>query len=187
MKRAAKRITLYFWLAIAAVQLLFAARLAPAKSAFVPENRTWQIFPLAAQAHQLNPSQVSEPQRQRPPPPLKTALGELLGPETNLTGVGGAQNVVNGLRLADQLTLESANSPFTSTGELTQSAIDNSTQLFAPGTVGNPNIPSNLGKFTTPTYQSPSGPFQVHFYMDPQTGEVWYNLDYKVKFNSGIK
>ncbi|MBV8176566.1 MAG: hypothetical protein JO151_18650 [Verrucomicrobia bacterium] len=82
MKRAAKRITLYFWLAIAAVQLLFAARLAPAKSAFVPENRTWQIFPLAAQAHQLNPSQVSEPQRQRPPPPLKTALGELLGPES---------------------------------------------------------------------------------------------------------
>jgi hypothetical protein len=35
MKTAAKKITLFFWLTIAAFQLLFAAQLAPAKSAFV--------------------------------------------------------------------------------------------------------------------------------------------------------
>jgi hypothetical protein len=58
MKSAAKgKILPLFWLLIAAVQLFFAAQLAPAKSAFVPENRVRKIFPLATQTHQLERSQ----------------------------------------------------------------------------------------------------------------------------------
>jgi hypothetical protein len=82
MKSAAKRITFLLWLALAAFQLLFAAQVAPAKSAFVPENRVWKIFPLAAQTHQLERSQLSQPQRERGPPLVKTALDVLLGPES---------------------------------------------------------------------------------------------------------
>jgi hypothetical protein len=33
------------------------------------------------------------------------------------------------------------------------------------------------------TFQSPSGPFQVHFYMNPSTGETFYGLDHKAIFN----
>lgn len=82
MKTAAKKITLFFWLAIAAFQLLFAAQLAPAKSAFVPENRVWKIFPLAAESHQPNIAQVAEPQRERAPPQRSTVPGCVLGPES---------------------------------------------------------------------------------------------------------
>lgn len=57
--------------------------------------------------------------------------------------------------------------------------------IIDPAELTNPDIPSGFGKFTTLTYQSPSGNFQVHFYMDPVTGEPYYGLDYKVKFNSG--
>ncbi|GAB3402849.1 hypothetical protein GCM10027569_09330 [Flindersiella endophytica] len=39
------------------------------------------------------------------------------------------------------------------------------------------------GKYTTQTVQSPAGPFQVHFYYNPVTGQAYYLRDYKVKFN----
>lgn len=96
-----------------------------------------------------------------------------------------AANVMNGVRLSGQLSLESANSAFTATGELSEGAIQNATQIFEPGTLGNPAIPSGFGKYTTETFASPSGPFQAHFYMNPTTGEVFYGLDYKVIFNTG--
>ena len=71
-----------------AAHLLFCAAIARAKPLPGPENRTWEIFSLAAQTHQLNPLQLSQPQWERPPPAPKTALGELLGPE-NETAVPG--------------------------------------------------------------------------------------------------
>jgi hypothetical protein len=85
MKTAAKRKILpLFWLLIALFQLLFAAQLAPAKSAFVPENHVWKIFPLAAESHQPTIAQVTEPQRERAPPQRSTVPGCVLGPETNV-------------------------------------------------------------------------------------------------------
>lgn len=57
---------------------------------------------------------------------------------------------------------------------------------MAPGTLGNPAIPSGFGKYATQTFSSPSGPFQVHFYMNPTTGEVFYGLDYKILLNAGL-
>ncbi len=50
--------------------------------------------------------------------------------------------------------------------------------------MGNPAIPEGFGKYMTSTYQSPAGNFQVHFYMNPTTGQVYYGLDYKAIFNN---
>ena len=46
-----------------------------------------------------------------------------------------------------------------------------------------PAIPAGFGKYSTQTFQSPAGDFQVHFYKHPVTGEVFYGADYKAKFN----
>jgi YD repeat-containing protein len=99
------------------------------------------------------------------------------------------QNIANAPRLAEQLTLESANSPFTSNGLLARHAIEDSKMIFAPGELSNPAIPEGFGKYTTQTFQSPSGDFQAHFYKNPSTGEVFYGLDYKAVFNkmSGVQ
>jgi hypothetical protein len=83
--------------------------------------------------------------------------------------------------LKKMLRLESANSPFTPEGFLTDLAIQGAQQIIATGGLA-PHIPGGFGKYSTGTFQSPSGDFQVHFYKDPQTGEVLYN-DYKSVFN----
>ena len=77
-----RRIILFFWLAIAALQLLLSASIAPAKSTLELENRVWEIFSLAAQSHQANQLQVAEAQRERAPPQRSAAPDSFLGPET---------------------------------------------------------------------------------------------------------
>lgn len=98
----------------------------------------------------------------------------------------GAANVANGPRLANQLVNESARSPFTATGTLTENALATAQPVrnLGPGQLNNPAIPSGFGKYTTETFQSPAGNFQTHFYMNPATKEVFYGLDYKTIFNS---
>ena len=113
--------------------------------------------------------------------PSEVASGSLLAAE------GLATESINAPRLADQLIREEASSAFTATGELSPEAIQGSTQIFAPGELGNPAIPEGFGKYTTQTFGSPSGPFQVHFYMEPLSGEIHYGLDYKAIFNNGIQ
>jgi len=101
-----------------------------------------------------------------------------------------AQNVGNIPKLVNQLQLESANSPFAANGTLTQTVLDEAIPVprLGPGQLSNPAIPAGYGKYTTGTYQSPYGDFQVHFYMNPETQEVFYGLDYKSVFNdmSGV-
>ena len=101
-------------------------------------------------------------------------------------GVGEAYSVANGSKLAGQLTAESARSPFTAAGTLTQDAINASSPIrgLEAGRLSNPAIPSGFGKYTTDTFRSPAGDFQVHFYQNPTTGETFYGLDYKTIFNS---
>ena len=103
-------------------------------------------------------------------------------------GGGSASSAANASNLSQQLTVQSAKSPFTTTGELTSNAISNSKPIpnLGPGQLNNPNIPPGFGKYTTPTYQSPSGNFQTHFYQNPATGEVNYNFDYKTIFNNPL-
>jgi len=100
--------------------------------------------------------------------------------------VGEAYNVANATKLADQLTLQSAKSPFTAAGTLTQDAINSSQVIrgLEAGRLNNPAIPSGFGKYRTDTFRSPAGDFQMHFYKNPTTGEAFYGLDYRAIFNS---
>ena len=90
---------------------------------------------------------------------------------------------VNAPRLAMDLARQEAESAFTATGELSQEAVQGARQIMPPGRLGNPAIPQGFGKFSTQTFQSPSGPFQVHFYMNPSTGKTFYGLDFKAIVN----
>lgn len=90
--------------------------------------------------------------------------------------------MANGVRLSEQLALESANSAFTASGELSEGAIAGANEFIPAGQLGNLAIPGGFAKFTTDTFASPSGPFTVRFYMNPATGDVFYGLDYKVLF-----
>ena len=105
----------------------------------------------------------------------------------------GASNAATGPSLARQLAGEEASSIFTSSGGVQRSVIDASTEII-PGTgLRNSQLVKSLtadgsniadwGKYTTPSFNSPSGPFQVHFYMNPATGAVHYLDDFKVVFN----
>mgnify|MGYP001316090317 CR=1 FL=1 len=108
------------------------------------------------------------------------------------TGASGAGNAANGVRLSGQLARESAESAFTGSGRLTQGAIDSSRPTISGDKLGNANLVKALtsdgskigdwGKYATQTYQSPSGNFQAHFYMNSRTGAVNYDFDYKVVF-----
>ncbi len=96
------------------------------------------------------------------------AAGALLrsavrGTITELATAESAQNVANGARLAAQLRLESANSAFTATGELSEGAIASSRQIIPAGSIGNAAVPNGFAKYATETFASPSGPFQAHF------------------------
>lgn len=95
----------------------------------------------------------------------------------------GAESALSAIRLKGQLLMEEAKSAFTPTGELSPEAIAGSRQIIRPGQLSNPLIPQGLAKFSTGTFNSPSGPFQVHFYMNPTTGQPYYGLDYKSVFN----
>lgn len=99
---------------------------------------------------------------------------------------------LQGEKLAQKLRLESANSPFTGSGQLTPDAISRS-RLAMPGTkMGNKELQarfaerggaSQWGKYSTETHQSPYGDYQVHYYMNRVSGEVMYDYDYKVVMN----
>ena len=96
-------------------------------------------------------------------------------------GTSGAENALNGARLNQQLSAQSAFAP---NGELSQEAIAGSRQIIAPEDLNNLAIPEGFAKYSTGTYNSPSGSFQVHYYMNPETGETYYGLDYKAVFNN---
>lgn len=98
--------------------------------------------------------------------------------------LGNPQSIANASRLYRQLTLQSAKSSFGVDGGLTQEAIDNSRLIIPPEELSNPAIPDGYGKYSTRTFQSPYGDFQTHFYMNAETGDVYYGLDYKSVFNS---
>jgi hypothetical protein len=100
----------------------------------------------------------------------------LLGAIVDARAFGGTPPEIR--QLAQLL---SANSPFNQDGTLTKAAIDESREIQS--SLGNVNIPNGYVKYSTPSYASPAGDFQVHFYYNPSTNQPFYGLDYKVKFN----
>jgi Pretoxin HINT domain len=90
-------------------------------------------------------------------------------------------NIVNATptsSLNAELAMGSAESAFTEAGTLTDEAIASSREIIPESALGD-HVPSGFAKYSTPTYQSPVGNMQVHFYMNPTTGQVLYGLDYK--------
>jgi hypothetical protein len=77
---------------------------------------------------------------------------------------------------------EEAESKFNPDGTLNQNVIDQSRQIVDPP-VGNTAVPPEFGKYRTPTFRTPSGTGNAHFYYDPVTARALYGIDYKVYFN----
>ncbi len=97
----------------------------------------------------------------------------------------GANNIVTARKLANDLRLQSARSPFNADGALTDKAIREADEIISASRIGDPNIPSGFAKFSTQTFQSPSGDFQVRFLKNEETGEVLFdNANFKVIFNA---
>ena len=92
----------------------------------------------------------------------------------------GASNIATAQRLADHLRLASARSPFRPDRKMTPIAIAQGDEIIPAYSLGNPNIPVGFGKYDSPTFQSPSGDFKLHYYYNPTTNQVIYDLDYMV-------
>jgi hypothetical protein len=132
-----------------------------------------------------SPSPLWQAQMLRAMRPWATAL-ILVATFVAETGVAFEAHAPTLYYLGRQLRAEQAASAFAESGGLSETALQAARQIFEPGTLGNPAVPEGFGKFATDTFPSPSGPFQVHFYMNPTTQEVFYGLDYKAVFNNGI-
>ena len=105
--------------------------------------------------------------------------------QTAAKGVAtGASSIANAGRLVEQLTVQSAQSPFTAAGTLTKEATASSRQIISPDQIKNAAVPSGFGKYATETFDSLAGKFQAHFYKNSTTGETFFGVDYKVIFNS---
>mgnify|MGYP003493404877 FL=1 len=110
----------------------------------------------------------------------------------NLLG-NEARNHIDALRLNRSLIIEQAKSIFTETGELTSAAIQKSLLIKSGEELGNSLLRNELtkisgditdwGKYSTRSVSSPSGNFQMHFYRNTVTGDVYYGMDYKAVFD----
>jgi hypothetical protein len=97
------------------------------------------------------------------------------------------------LRLANQLRGETAASVFTETGALSPQVISGSHEAINGSKFGNQALVGELtkdgsniadwGKYTTETFASPAGDFQVHYYYNSKTGAAFYDYDFKAVFN----
>jgi len=96
----------------------------------------------------------------------------------------GASNIATAPKLAAGLRLQSARSPFKANGTLTDDAIANSRKIIDASEIGDRAIPRGFSKFSTQTFQSPSGDFQTRFLRNENTGEVLFNNpNFKTIFN----
>ncbi|HEY0393016.1 MAG TPA: DUF6531 domain-containing protein [Candidatus Elarobacter sp.] len=68
---------------------------------------------------------------------------------------------------------------FEKAGTLTPWAL-RTAKLIIPATdIKNVAIPGGFAKYTTKSFSAGGHSYQVHFYMDPESGEVFYGRDYK--------
>jgi len=89
-----------------------------------------------------------------------------------------------------------AASLFDKSGRLRPEVIRGAFQIVPGEKLGNPAVVrtltadgsaiANWGKYSSGTFNSPSGRIEVHFYMNSQTGAVNYGIDYKVVFPVGV-
>jgi len=170
---AAKKIILLLWLVVAS--FVSASALTPGAA----ETRVGQKSFAPVESRLAQPLQTAGRHQEN------AGCGYELAPESLLAaeGASGTENAINGVRLNQQLSAQSA---FNASGGLSQEAIAGSQEIIPASELGNPAIPQGFSKFSTSTFDSPSGPFQVHFYQNPTTGQIWTGLDYKTVFNNSI-
>ncbi|WP_234343171.1 RHS repeat-associated core domain-containing protein [Streptomyces fulvoviolaceus] len=114
---------------------------------------------------------------------------------------GGAANAANGARLGKQLEFEAdaaaAAKMFTKDGDLTAETIARSTKIQEGSKMGNTHLREYFeahggidqwGKYATPRLNIPggNGTFDIHFYRNEVSGELYY-FDYKVKLGGGTR
>ena len=104
--------------------------------------------------------------------------------ERGAAAFGPAHNAAIARRLAEDLKLQEASSIFMPDGKLKPGVVNNAREIIPPARLNNELIPDGYGKYATTTTPSPSGNFQVHFYKNVNTGHVFYELDYKIKFDN---
>ena len=107
--------------------------------------------------------------------------------------IARAESAADFARMTRQLQFDEAASVFNRSGGLQSSVINRSSPIIRGPQIGNQQVVKSLtadgsniadwAKYTTQSFQSPSGPFQVHFYRNSVTGAVNYANDYKVVFN----
>lgn len=127
----------------------------------------------------------------------KAGLFGKIGKAGRLVGEEGVANLasknhISGLRLQQQLKMEEASSIFNESGFLNKEAIDSAKIIARGDKLGNEELVNELlqkegnlsdwGKYRTPLIDSPSGRFEMHFYKNSVTGEVYYERDYKAVF-----
>lgn len=115
----------------------------------------------------------------------------------------GAENIATHEDLKKDLEIRTCDSIFRPDGKLTESAISDSKKIldvgkFNPGRVtGELSTRGDIddwGKYRTPRFYTPTESQdvgkskrnvvgEVHFYKNKKTGEVYYELDYKVKYD----
>lgn len=123
---------------------------------------------------------------------LEAGFGKLAGALFSRAMGSEAQSAMSAVRLAAQLTHEEASAVFTESGGLQADVIKGASRIIEGSDLKNPAVIQELtrdgsniadwGKYSTQTFKSPAGDFQVHFYYNSATGAVNYGLDYKAVF-----
>jgi len=114
----------------------------------------------------------------------KAKIGSFFAFVDGLFVTKGVGNIATAPKLAAGLRLQSARSPFKANGTLTDDAIANSRKIIDASEIGDRAIPRGFSKFSTQTFQSPSGDFQSRFLRNENTGEVLFNNpNFKTIFN----
>ncbi|MDH6455486.1 RHS repeat-associated protein [Streptomyces sp. SAI-119] len=121
------------------------------------------------------------------------------GSMPSISVYGGAGSAANGARLAKQLQYEAdaaaASKMFTTEGDLTTETIARSSKIMEGTAMKNTHLEEYFaahggaeqwGKYATPRMNIPGGEgtFDVHFYRNEVSGEIYY-YDYKVKLGGG--
>jgi len=150
-----------------------------------PGESGWAFFFRSIQLTLANPSFQNSMAFGGPGSNFGGALNQNLSAESPAANATvRAESSLSGQLLRQDLLRQEAASAFTATGQLSPGALAGSREVMSAAELGNLKIPSGFSKWSTRTFQSPSGNFQAHFYRNPSNGEVFYGLDYKIKFNS---
>ncbi|MGB6976174.1 MAG: hypothetical protein WBE18_01765, partial [Gammaproteobacteria bacterium] len=112
------------------------------------------------------------------------------GPSTTESIIDlSASNHINLLRLNYQLSIEEQQTLFNPIGGLSAGAIKNSRMIISGDDLENVTLINELssrygnlsdwGKYATDPIHTPANNFEIHFYHNSITGDVYYGMDYK--------